>query len=56
MIGFSHPTDIALFQSGREEGSYVTWTIPIASFLTSAGWWENYVDHRYIFLESLASP
>ena len=29
-----------------EEGSYVAWTIPIATFLTSAGWWENYVDRR----------
>ena len=60
MIAFSHPIDIALFQTGREEGSYVTWTIPIASFLTSAGWWENYVDQRLgsfsTTLEVLASP
>jgi len=26
--------------------NYVAWAIPIATFLTSAGWWENYVDRR----------
>jgi len=27
-------------------GSYTAWAIPLATFLTSAGWWENYVDRR----------
>lgn len=27
-------------------GNTVTWTVPVAIFLTSAGWWENYVDRR----------
>ena len=29
-------------------GNTVTWTVPVAIFLTSAGWWENYVDRRYV--------
>jgi chitin synthase len=29
-----------------EKGS--TWTVPIAILLTSAGWWENYVDRRSV--------
>ena len=41
-----------------EKGS--TWTVPIAILLTSAGWWENYVDQRLAYfsitLELLASP
>ena len=36
---------LILLQTGQD-GSYVAWTIPIATFLTSAGWWENYVDRR----------
>ena len=23
-----------------------TWTVPVAIFLVSAGWWENYVDRK----------
>jgi len=30
----------------QNNSNYVAWTIPIATFLTSAGWWENYVDRR----------
>ena len=27
-------------------GNFSTWTVPIAIFLVSAGWWENFVDRR----------
>ena len=27
-------------------GHTKTWTVPVAIFLVSAGWWENYVDRR----------
>ena len=27
-------------------GHTKAWTVPVAIFLTSAGWWENYVDRR----------
>ena len=37
---------ILIFLQTGQDGSYVAWTIPIATFLTSAGWWENYVDRR----------
>jgi len=29
-----------------QENNFLAWAIPIAAFLTSAGWWENYVDRR----------
>ena len=33
--------------ANSEQGSDAAyWTIPIATFLVSAGWWENYVDRR----------
>jgi chitin synthase len=33
-----------IVEIGKE--NYATWTIPLAIFLVSAGWWENYVDRR----------
>jgi chitin synthase len=30
----------------RRGGGTAAWTVPIAIFLTSAGWWENYVDRK----------
>ncbi len=27
-------------------GNTTAWTVPVAIFLVSAGWWENYVDRR----------
>jgi len=30
----------------RRGGTTAAWTVPIAIFLTSAGWWENYVDRK----------
>ncbi|TRY61889.1 hypothetical protein TCAL_08870 [Tigriopus californicus] len=33
-----------LVESGR--GNAKMWTVAVAIFLTSAGWWENYVDRR----------
>ena len=33
-----------------QNNNFVAWTIPIAVFLTSAGWWENYVTDSSVLL------
>lgn len=40
-----------IVEYGKDPNAWRVWLIPVAIFLTSFGWWENYVDRHSKFCE-----